>query len=81
MRNPIEALAALLFAALLFSVPAAADDASKIKACLKTEQDANRSGRDCIGVVSDPCLQKPATSRRRAWSSASIAKRKSGTIS
>ena len=41
------------------SVPAAADDASKIKACLKTEHDANRSGRDCIGIISDPCLQKP----------------------
>jgi hypothetical protein len=36
MRNPIKALAALLFAALSFSVPAAADDAGKIKACLKT---------------------------------------------
>jgi hypothetical protein len=35
MRNPIKALA-LLFAALSFSVPAAADDAGKIKACLKT---------------------------------------------
>jgi uncharacterized protein YecT (DUF1311 family) len=59
MRTPIEALIAMLFAVLAFAAPAAADDASKIKACLKKEQDANRSGRDCIGIVSDPCLQKP----------------------
>lgn len=59
MRNPTEALPALLFAALLFSIPAAADDAGKIKACLKTEHDAGHTGRDCIGIVSDPCLQKP----------------------
>ena len=59
MRTPIEPLVAMLFAVLAFSAPAAADDANKIKACLKKEQDANRSGRDCIGIVSDPCLQKP----------------------
>jgi len=59
MRTPIEALIAMLFAVLAFAAPAAADDAGKIKACLKKEQDANRSGRDCIGIVSDPCLQKP----------------------
>jgi|JRHI01.1.fsa_nt_gi uncharacterized protein YecT (DUF1311 family) len=59
MRTPIEPLMAMLFTVLAFSAPAAADDAGKIKACLKTEHDAGRSGRDCIGSVSDPCLQKP----------------------
>jgi uncharacterized protein YecT (DUF1311 family) len=59
MRTPIEALIAMLFGVLAFAVPAAADDAGKIKACLTTEHDAGRSGRDCIGSVSDPCLQSP----------------------
>ncbi len=43
---------------LAFTVPAAAED-STIIACLKTEHDANRSGRDCIGRMSDRCLQLP----------------------
>jgi Lysozyme inhibitor LprI len=45
MRTPIEALIAMLFAVLAFAVPAAADDAGKIKACLRTEHDAGRIGR------------------------------------
>jgi uncharacterized protein YecT (DUF1311 family) len=36
---------------------AAAGDAATIDACLQKEREANRSGRDCIGRVSDPCLK------------------------
>jgi uncharacterized protein YecT (DUF1311 family) len=60
MRNPAGPLAAAVLVAMLaFIPPAAADDVATINACLKTEHDANRSGRDCIGRISDHCLQLP----------------------
>jgi uncharacterized protein YecT (DUF1311 family) len=60
MRNPAGPLAAaVLLAMLAFMMPAAAEDAATINACLETEQAANRSGRDCIGRISDHCLQLP----------------------
>jgi uncharacterized protein YecT (DUF1311 family) len=37
-------------------MPAAADDAATLNACLQKEREANRSGRPCIGR-SDPCLK------------------------
>jgi uncharacterized protein YecT (DUF1311 family) len=60
MRSLAQPVFAALLASLAFApAPAAADDAATINACLKTEHDAGRSGRDCIGRVSDPCLQQP----------------------
>jgi len=58
MRTRAALFAAAVVVATLVSLrPAAADDAATINACLKTEHDAARSGRDCVGRISDPCLQ------------------------
>jgi uncharacterized protein YecT (DUF1311 family) len=59
MRILTGLFATVVLTLLALAAPAAADDAGTIKACLKTEHDANRGGRDCIGRVSDPCLQQP----------------------
>jgi len=37
--------------------PAIADDAATINTCLQKERAGNRSGRECIGRISDPCLK------------------------
>jgi uncharacterized protein YecT (DUF1311 family) len=59
MRSRPTHLVAAVAAAMLLSLgPATADEAT-INACLKTEHAANRSGRDCIGRMSDHCLQLP----------------------
>jgi len=61
MRNLAGPLFATTLAAAIFAAApaAAAGDAETIEACLKTERDAGRSGRECIGRVSDPCLSQP----------------------
>jgi uncharacterized protein YecT (DUF1311 family) len=40
-----------------FTLPAAADDAEIIATCVQAERDANRTPLNCVGRVSDPCLQ------------------------
>jgi len=58
MRKALGFLAlAVALATLASQKPALADDAATINACLEKERAANRSGRDCIGRVSDPCLK------------------------
>ena len=58
MRKALGFLAlAVALATLASQKPALADDAATINACLQKERGANRSGRDCIGRVSDPCLK------------------------
>jgi uncharacterized protein YecT (DUF1311 family) len=59
MRRAGLFAAAVAVATLVSLGPAAADDAATINACLKKEHDAARSGRDCIGRISDPCLRQP----------------------
>lgn len=51
--------AAVVVASLVSLGPAVADEVATINACLATEHTANRSGRDCIGRMSDHCLQLP----------------------
>jgi uncharacterized protein YecT (DUF1311 family) len=53
---------ALLAATLLasaFTLPAVADDAETISACLKAERSAERDGHACIGKLSKPCMAAP----------------------
>ncbi len=58
MRNKAGLFAIAVAVATLVSLrSAAADDAATINACLQTERAANRSGRDCVGRISDPCLK------------------------
>lgn len=54
-------LAVLLIASAPIIAPAAAEpsDAVTIRACLKTEDDAGRGGRSCVGKISDPCMKEP----------------------
>lgn len=61
MRISSGFLLAPLLAASCFvaSLPAHADDAATIAACLKAEDKGGHDGRDCIGRVADPCLDKP----------------------
>ena len=59
MRRTGLFAATVAVATLISLGPAAADDAATINACLKKEHDAARSGRDCIGRISDPCLRQP----------------------
>jgi uncharacterized protein YecT (DUF1311 family) len=49
-----------LLAAAAFAVPAPAaaeDEAAVIATCLGAARVANKDGRDCIGKISDPCLE------------------------
>lgn len=45
--------------AMTCPLPARADDAATIGACLKSEYEAGRDAHVCIGRVSDPCLETP----------------------
>jgi uncharacterized protein YecT (DUF1311 family) len=67
MRNQIPFLTALIIAAAMpGSVAFAADDdkptlaadTETITACLAAARKANQGGRDCIGRVSNPCIDK-----------------------
>ncbi len=60
-KRTLAGLAFSLLAAPILALPAAADDAGTIAACLKSEQDGGRDGRICIGRVSDPCAEKPGS--------------------
>jgi uncharacterized protein YecT (DUF1311 family) len=53
----MRTLAIVLFSMLCSVLPAAADDAQMLTACLETESKAGRDGRACIGRISDPCLK------------------------
>jgi uncharacterized protein YecT (DUF1311 family) len=62
MRSAFAPFAAALVVASLLGwlpSPAQAADAETIAACLKSERGAGRDGRQCIGRVSDPCLEQP----------------------
>ena len=59
-RLPLWRLAVCWLALLVASaLPAAADDAAVIEACLKSADADNGKPHDCIGRVADACLDKP----------------------
>jgi uncharacterized protein YecT (DUF1311 family) len=55
MRNLLLALAAAM---LVLILPAAADDAETVTACLAAELKVGRDGRGCIDRVADACIRE-----------------------
>ena len=51
-----------------YTLPAAADDAAVIEACLKSAYADNGKPQDCIGRVADACLDKPENQSTHAMS-------------
>jgi uncharacterized protein YecT (DUF1311 family) len=59
-RLPLSRLAVCWLALLVAcTLPAAADDATVIEACLKSADADTGKPHDCIGRVADACLDKP----------------------
>ena len=57
---PLGRLAGCWLALLVaYTLPAAADDAAVIEACLKSADADDGKPHDCIGRVADACLDKP----------------------
>jgi uncharacterized protein YecT (DUF1311 family) len=54
-----------------YTLPAAADDAAVIEACLKSAYGDNGKPQDCIGRVADACLDKPENQSTHAMSGCS----------
>lgn len=58
MLRPLCAISAAMF--LISSVaPSRADDAETLATCMQGERDASRPVINCVGRISDPCLQRP----------------------
>lgn len=58
MLRPICAISAATIVIGLMT-PCQADDAATLAACMQGERDANRPVINCVGRISDPCLQLP----------------------
>lgn len=59
LRSYAFAIGTIVALATSGAVPAAAGDSELIATCVQAERDANRSPINCIGRVSDPCLELP----------------------
>jgi uncharacterized protein YecT (DUF1311 family) len=69
---PLWRLAGCWLALLVaYALPAAADDAAVIEACLKSADAGNGKPHDCIGRLADACLDKPENQSTHAMSGCS----------
>lgn len=59
LRGYCFAVLAILMLAIRGTAPAAAGDEELIATCVQAERDANRSPINCVGRISDPCLELP----------------------
>lgn len=58
MRN-LSAVTIVVVLSAWSSLAARGDDAETIATCMQGERDANRPVINCVGRISDPCLQLP----------------------